>query len=447
MSWLEISPGHFERPLDTTERFYRDVEAVSGRESPPISAVARFRMDQSLGDSVSALQLAWKAMRIRYPQMAAVDKEDTYVYDVPDATALESWLTETFLVVSPRTTTAGSFAKIESSSLAKLHYFPHTSEILFHCPHWRIDGIGVLMFLGQFFDVLAKPGLVEFGKEGANLSPSLEVAGNVPSSVSAEGERLVSEMTRDFVPSMGLPIMESHVLGPTARCQIDFSPHQTSAIVSRCRLEGISVTSATHAAIVCQTQLLAGLENPSPPYMSMAIFDLRKYCPPPYNSNDHAVTIYQTAIPALVVPSTFSENALQLHKVYSRSLTSLEPSIFSILRHYHETGHAIVNQGLPPGFPPPTAPEISSLGIVDRYLPAQYGGKVEIMDFWIGVKMSTRALCIHLWTRQDRMRLSVSYNESFYTAEFVDAFLDKVKGILLKELHVQDQNGNVFQGL
>ncbi|MCJ1340181.1 hypothetical protein MMC09_005475 [Bachmanniomyces sp. S44760] len=436
MSWQETSQGHFTRPLDTTELFYRDIGKASGRESPPISAIARFSLSSSVEDPIQPLQLAWKAMRVKYPSMAAIDKGDHYEYDVPDASAVDSWMQETFQVASATTDANELFANVKQSNLAVIHYFPKNSEILVHCPHWRIDGMGIIMFTGQFFAALADPKDVKFGGEGANLSPSIETVGNCPKEATADGQIQIEELLRDFRPSMGLPTIQSQSPGATHRCYVEFVAHETLSVVSLCKANNITVTSAVHAAVVCVTQQLADHNNPSKVFMGVGVHDLRRYCPPPYNESDHAVTIYQTAFPALIIPSDFLTNAYQLQRAYSRLRVTPGFNVFDILRQYHETAHVMVNQGSPPGYPPPSAPDLSSLGIIDKYLPSQYKDKVEVHDFWIGVKMLMRMLCVHVWTWQGKLRMSISYNEAFYTADFVDAFLNTVKGLLLAELQI-----------
>ena len=50
--------------------------------------------------------------------------------------------------------------------------------------------------------------------------------------------------------------------------------------------------------------------------------------------------------------------------------------------------------------------------------------------------MLTKQIDCLLWTWQGRMILHTCYNEQFYKAEFIEQFLEKVKGVLLKELDI-----------
>ena len=48
--------------------------------------------------------------------------------------------------------------------------------------------------------------------------------------------------------------------------------------------------------------------------------------------------------------------------------------------------------------------------------------------------MLIKQFMAHVWTWNGKMRLSVCYNESFYTETFVESFLEKVVKVLLDEL-------------
>ena len=100
MPWKETSVGHFERPFESLERFYRALSAggaALNREHFVVSAVVRLRLSPSIGDLEPALQHAWKTLRYDFPQIAAHGQGDTYIYEVPTASTIDSWLSETFI--------------------------------------------------------------------------------------------------------------------------------------------------------------------------------------------------------------------------------------------------------------------------------------------------------------------------------------------------------------
>ena len=438
MPWIETTPGHFERPFDSLERFYRIIAAGGAglnREHYAISAVVKFHLDQSISDAESALQHAWKTMRYECPQVAAFAQENTYVYEVPDPTTLTSWLAHTFVVEPSTVTAAELYNTFKPTALATLHYLPHTSEILFHSSHWRIDGIGSLRLLDRFFGALAKPHPVHFGDEGKNLSLSLDEAASVPERTTPEMEQAATEKIMEFVnnvPSLSLPFDSSKSPGGTRRHEIELDPHLTSAIISGCKANDLSVTVATHAAIVCATQSDADAETLGNKYTTWLPFNLRKYCKPPYNGAKYPVTNFHTGIPMSITPSDFIENASQLRNIYSQDLSEEPCNVLSFLAHYHEKVCALFTQPSPPGTRPPSEPSLSSMGLIDQYLANSYGNKIEIKNFWLGVEWLLPQIFIHVWTRSGRMKIGACYNENFYTVEFVQNFLEKVVNMLIK---------------
>lgn len=168
-AWKETSKGHFERPFDSVERFLLAAGRGSlplNREHYSLSISARFDMAASLKDTVNALRHAWKTMRYDHPQLACFAYEEKKVYEVPDDVALDAWLDETFIVEPVWTTTEELLASLRPSALATLHFVPRTSEIIIHSSHWRMDFLGGLSFLQNFFTAAAKPRQVQFGDEG-----------------------------------------------------------------------------------------------------------------------------------------------------------------------------------------------------------------------------------------------------------------------------------------
>ncbi len=444
MPWKETSVGHLERPFESLERFYRAISAggvALNREHFVISAVLRLRLSLSAGDSEQALRHAWKTLRYDFPQIAAYGRGDTYIYKVPTTSTIDSWLSETFIVEQATSTTTNVCGSSAPTDLAKMHYFPHTSEVLFRSSHWRIDGIGSLHLLNHFLKILAHPRPIEFRDEGRNLCVGLDEATNVPLEVTPGMEGSATDLLLQFinnVPSIGLPTSTNQTPGGSARCQFTFTPLLTSSVVARCKASGFSVTAATHAAIVCATSQRAVMETPARKYTSFANFDLRKYCPPPYNGANKAVSNFHTGIPVVITPSTFQDNAVQFQKLYSRRLNAPgQENIFAFLACYVDKVHTLFTQPPPPGSLAPSEPSLSSLGIIDDFIAHRYGDTVEVTDFWLGVDMLSRQLMVYVWTHRGELTLSACFNQEFYVQKFVEEFLASVKDILLKGLDLE----------
>ena len=444
MPWKETSAGHFERPFESLERFYRAISAggaALGREHFVVSTVIRIRLSPSLGDPDPALRHAWKTLRYEFPQIAAYGQGDSYIYEVPTTSTIDSWLSDTFITEPATSLTTSLYGESTPSELARMHYFPHTSKILFRSSHWRIDGIGTLHLLSQFLKILAHPRLIKFGDEGRNLCVGLDEASNVPLEVTPEMELDATDLLMQFVnnvPSIGLHTSANQTPGGSARCQITFTPPLTSSVVARCKAFGFSVTAATHAAIVCATSQRAVLGNPARKYTSFANFDLRKYCPPPYNGANKAVSNFHTGIPVFIKPSTFQDNAVQFQKLYSRRLNAPgQENIFAFLACYVNKVHTLFTEPPPPGSLAPSEPSLSSLGIIDDLIAHGYGDTVEVTDFWLGVDMLSRQLMVYVWTHRGELKLSACFNQEFYVQKFVEEFLASVKDILVKGLDLE----------
>ena len=441
MPWKETSSGRYERSFDSLERVYRNFSATGvalKREHYAVTAVARLRLGPSIGDSANALRQAWKTLRYDYPQIAAYGQEGIYIYEVPSTSAIDSWLRDTF-IVEPHTSSATDVqGEAAPDEFAKLHYFPHTSEILFRSSHWRIDGIGLLHLLNHFLELLAYPRSFQFGDEGKNLAISLDEAAGVVSEVTPEMEEAATELLMRYfnnLPTIGLPAKLDQVPCDSGRCRIILTPQETSAVVAKCKTHGFSVTTAVHAALVCA---ITQYPNPSATqYTSWTSFDLRRHLVPPYNGATNAVSIFHTGVPVTMRPSNFIENAAQLRIIYSQKLTTPGPrNILPYLSYYVEKSAGMLIQPPPPGVLPPTEPQLSSLGVLDAFLDSKHGDAVELTDFELGVDTLTSQLVVHVWTLQGKMQLSACYNKSYYLREFVEEFLGHVKHVLLEGLEI-----------
>lgn len=88
-------------------------------------------------------------MRYHHPEIASRAKDDTKVYEIPDALALEAWLQETFVVAADTAKVEDLAASVQSQSLATIQFFPQSCETLFHTSHWRIDETGGVILLNK----------------------------------------------------------------------------------------------------------------------------------------------------------------------------------------------------------------------------------------------------------------------------------------------------------
>ena len=453
-SWQETSPGHFERPCDSMERFFLTLARATAplnREHWSINIVAHIEMKTSIELTESALKHGWKTMRYDHPEIACIERGNTKVYEVPNAAALDAWLDQTFIVASGPATKEELIESIRPSALATLYYLSHTSEIIIHISHWRIDFIGGLSLLHNLLTACVEPRQVHFGDEGKNLSPSRDEAAKfTPSDVvhspemAEEREKAVTDLLMQIVgnlPSLGLPVQNSRQLpNGTLRSEVKLEASTTSAIISACKTRGLTVTTALHAALLVATQQVAPASLSSSTYTSLGLFNIRPLLSAPYNDSTRYPAVPQIiGIPLSLQPSNYADLVAQLKPFYGQKIP---PSPGSRMREdviipTHERFEHLAGQPPPADLPAPSEPILSSMGIVDRYLKRDYGDIIEVKDFWIGLEMDTTQLVCYLWTWQGKMTLSAVYNQTFYERHFIQGFLKRVLDILFAELEIQ----------
>ena len=453
-SWKETSAGHFERPFDSIERFFLNMGRGSlalNREHWAVNIFAHFETDATREDTEKALRHAWKTMRYDHPSLACIAREETKVYEVPDQSALDAWLDKTFIIESASTTKDDLLASFRPSALASLHYLPHTSEIIIHTSHWRIDLVGSISLLQNLFSAVDKPRQIDFGDEAANLSPSRDEAANFTrtdhSGTSAQAQQIEKAATDIFMhlvgnlPSAGLPAQNANQMpGGTRRAELMLDNAKTSSIVSACKQRDLTVTTALHAALLVAMQEVAPLPpSSSSKYATFGIFNIRPSLKPPSDdSATHPAALQILGLPLVLQLSTYNDLAQQLKQFYKQRIppSANSPINEAIVVPATSKLADLVGQPPPVGFPAPTEPLVSSVGIVDRYLKPDYGS-IKVKDFWVGVEMMTPQIIFYLWTWQGRMTLSAFYNETFYDQEFVQRFLQRSIEILTTELNSQ----------
>lgn len=459
MPWQQVSPARYERDFDSLERFYRAIAALGAplnKEHYFLSCVVRLK----ILPSPEKVQQAWKALRQLYPQIAAVVNErgTGLVYTVPSPEDLETWVQDTFIVESAENTADTLYNKTPPSPLFKLYYLPGSRELLFRTPHWRIDGIGMMYLQSALFRILANGPLSSLsidGTEAARLAPSLDEAASVPTEATpAISESADAELSAVLTGSSPISIATEPNSLPTTtrRVTLSFSPQTSQRIIAACKSRSLTITTAAHAALITAT-LPHAQHNFDPStrgqaggrYIGFNAIDLRKYLPPPWNGPDAAVSIYHTGVPCsieLESNNDFSSLAATIGNIYRRNLARDNPrNMFNFLPEYVRKVRGLLGAAPADPLRAPAHAELSSIGVVDDYLPSRYestgnGDDIEAEDWWIGVEVINRLLLINIWTWQGVMTLSVNWNEAFYQDEFVHRFLDEWKDVLLKELGV-----------
>ena len=342
MPWKEVSPGKYARPLDNAKLLLKTVATpfqALDREHWATNFIARVRLDiNGIEETTAALRSAWVALRYHHPHIAAVLEDTSIVYQIPDEKALKSWLSEPFFVHKDKKVDDFLFSA-HWLTYASLQYFSDSSEIVMRTHHWLIDGIGALHIANRFFQVLsAGDFLPTFDNEWKNLPPSFQEATGVSAELSTAAEREATNMFMCFagnMPSIGLPTeITQKTPGGTLCSILEYPPAVFDTLFAACRENGVSVTSAVHAAVIVATQEMPSVSPSAKNYTTFACFDYRPYMPAPYNDvAAWPMGVNMMGLPTSSPSADFSAQAKALQKVYKQPLGRDE---FPTLEYYDQ---------------------------------------------------------------------------------------------------------------
>ncbi|KAL4962597.1 uncharacterized protein BDV14DRAFT_202596 [Aspergillus stella-maris] len=416
MAWQEITPGLYQRPFDTSERLYRGAGATTahlGKQHWLVASAVQLNTLLSTSD----LERTWLALRYKHPHVAAVaNKPGTLIqYSVPSTEAIEAWFQSTLIIHpfnEPRSAEQLE-SDLESTEVWMLRYLPHSKELLFRAPHWRTDARGMILLQREYLTMLSA-GSVAGDFDGTEISrlppPFDQIAG----------------LATEIIPEMG-PASD-------AVLNVLFTG---STPVSVNKARGQSVTTTVHAALIMATRKHVPTSGR---LMGFNPFDVRDRLPEPWNSVASCAMLGHTGKPCsidFVQYPDFDSVAAHLSEFYSEDLQPLFGHMVDLHRKIGDILAMPFEDAI--SMPGAARPELSSLGVIDRYLQTGYTGPAgvfEVEDWWLGVQIMNRLLQMYLWTRDGTMLLGCNYNEAFYPAEFVDLFVDEWKEALISELEI-----------
>ncbi|KAL2871240.1 uncharacterized protein BJX67DRAFT_343923 [Aspergillus lucknowensis] len=450
MTWEEVSPGHFQRPLGENERFIKaigDRAHNAGREHWSVTAYATFDFKLNFPDSsadviVERLGQAWKALRFEHPSIASIAGEDTVDYIVPKTSDLEHWVNQTFSIIDGGQTLDDVIAGLRPSQYVTGYYLPRTSQFLIHLAHWRTDGYGALQLLDSFFgsSLNSDAENLPWGSEVSRLVPTVEEALDNPIDSTPEiheaAQKYLSTvaLTKDAVGVAQTKDVSTPPAG-TRSAHLRFSPEATEAITKACEEKDISVLSAVHASTAAATWQFASLDSKIKPYTSTMRFTLRPYLPEPYNNATVAAGIY-TGGYMFQVPASQSwlETASQYHHEYETGITA------DFLRSRRQYARDVLEKMKTPPPLPATPPSEVDISFVDApsLIKPTYSttdrGVVEVLEVGLGVETLTRQMYCFVWEFRGSLELSVVYNEAFYDQAFVEKVVIAIGDTLKREL-------------
>ncbi|KAI1170711.1 hypothetical protein F4777DRAFT_102828 [Nemania sp. FL0916] len=441
MAWQQVSDTKWERPVSNVEGYLIFSSSMSanlydGHEN--FTFFSKIQLETQNLDLIPALKHAWKQIRYEQPQITATVESMKKVYEVPDTNALEEWLASTF-IVSSASDADDLYSTAKPIHHATLYYLPTSSEIVFRCPHHTIDATGVLLFWHSYLQALEVPRAgLRFGNEPASLAPSMEQilnhSGNTVERFHTKGTELFTKWA-DCIPGVAPGIQLE--TAPSGRCQITemvFPVDTTRALVAACKITGVTVTAAVHAAYARAAIKYSDSEPQRSQYVASTQFDIRRYLPEPYDSNRYAVSNYVDTLPYMVdLPASFWDIAKSLHKHYQ---TSIKGNAEVLDANGHMT-RILGDVTLAPEFLAKLSTKdavVSSLGIVERHVQREYGSNIKVKDLKIGLDIVMGSSMLLIYTFHDQLRLEYSFNDGLESAEDVQTYLEEVRSILTQEL-------------
>ncbi|KAJ5585306.1 uncharacterized protein N7459_005106 [Penicillium hispanicum] len=469
MPWTtaEHPPNTFTRPLGPNEVFLKLVSDPGhplGREHWAVNYTATFStrgafaaLSGSPDFLPTLIRYSWLHLRFQHPSLAAHPDSfnSNLIYTVPDsADALGEWASQTFTVEADAQSADEVIATIAPAADAQLYYIPQSSELLLHTAHWRTDGVGGLLLLGQLLDLMvshANTLLSEklpepfdsfhWGSEVARLATPIEEAANTPLAATSEQKAIANEAVGTFalVPgALGVPYIGdvSTVPSGTRAAELTFSPTTTSAAVSAAKARGFKITAAVHASLAAVNFRRAIAEHRGRHYTSTIRYTLRPYLPEPYSTPAAAAALYTSGwMVRADASATWEENVRMYRAEYEKGISS------EYLQAHREYASALVEvlQNLPTPTEPPSDIDISSMGIMEKYLKREYGtskGGFSITHTGLGTEIISRQGVVYMWTFRDQLTLRLVYNEAFHTPAQMTEFVHDIKAELLKQLQV-----------
>jgi hypothetical protein len=482
MVWTETEPGVWTDEYDGAERvFYGMSQAFKGlgKEHGSVYTVCRIRLQHpsmslsSNSDTHTAsfakhLRDAWKALRFECPALSVFADGSQKKYLAATPNRVERWAEETFSINNTARAASSVVPTLHLRKLPYLVFLSSSSEVIFHCSHWRIDALGTCMVLNRLFDLLSQaitrgvtgpvaqavpPLPLPWDLEFHNLSQSLEDAFGAPTACTPAMKILAETIRkRNFetsYPSAGLPYQGDATTAPAvSRSQAtEFTVESTKDMIAACKARGISVTAAVHAACAEAVFDLQKEPHVCSSYSTIVSANLRDYLPSPpstqtqHGDNDpgpreslpYMCGTYVTGIThTLRQEDDFAARSIQLTQGYrgdwdvQEYMTALRP----IYRVHGESLAAIARSGTRA---PASNVTVSSLGVVDKYLSSDHGA-VQIDGFRLGSAIMSRQPTLYIWTFGGRLTLSVDYNEAYYSVGLITGMLERIRRCLEMEL-------------
>lgn len=457
MSWLGTDAGIWTRDLGGLEkvywRFSRSFEST-GQEHMGLYAVCTLEFASDFGTE-QCLKAAWKSLCLEYPGLAVTSEGSEATYRALTPFNLDRWTEQTFKVET--STTASDFAAwYPLRNLPALVYFSETSELMLLASHWRVDATGCCFLLNRLLELTTSsptPTRAPYVQSLARLSPALEDAAGAPYGTDPEIEATTARVTgtaqRKARESVGLAC-KGHLATPpsqsAAQCMA-FTAESSRALRETCRRNNLSVSATAYVALGLSVLTLAEGAVDKQEFSAPVDVSMRPYLKTPFDTTAHACQAYvSTIMPTITLGRSFVENSRDVTQYlrtwhtedYARALREINQT----------TADALSKRASKPSTPgpwpnPPNGVSMSSLGVVNRVIAQKYGEYVSVKGFRVGSSVLTRQMLLYIWTFNDQIHLSISYNRAYYDETTPRRLLEQLRGWWEREMHLELQVADV----
>jgi hypothetical protein len=452
LKWTQTCPTTYERALDDFEKFFAFIGVVGqGRpDKQNWHTTAAIKVETRREDFVGDVNEAWKALRYDYPCLSAVIQDNHWVYHAANRQELSSWLEETFHVHDVERSARQLFPfETNPSQRAVLHVLPRTQELVLQAPHTHVDGIGMATFLHQMLRFLVAPSPVEvaFGNEGANLMPPLCITAQVPKYTPSQKQAWDSNL-HNFIsqfPTVRVRNENAGARATKAKVQwLTFTLEETTRIATKSKALGFSVTAAAQAAISLAARIHGQVANTT--HATFAIYNAREYIDPSLYPHSKLVGPHVFSMPAVfpIIPDSFVETARLARQVF---VDYKKDDLLRTVSPFWATDiPSALSASLPPDMPVAADLQLSSVGIIDKYLDTIYRSsgqesgegrpQIEVQDFWISLDMLSPNVAVEMWTFRGKLVIELTYNEAFHREESITLLLGLIQEQLAQGLGV-----------
>ncbi|MDI1488081.1 MAG: hypothetical protein OHK93_007355 [Ramalina farinacea] len=392
----------------------------------------------------TAIRNGWKTLRFRHPSIVATASGNTIDYHTPSPSQLEQWTEESLIFVDDESSPDDVIARLTPHRFATLYYLKQDSSVILNLSHWRTDGIGAFHLLNAYFQAVLdslyqSPLDLPWSEEPARLTPSVEEALNLPTSLTPDIERGAQQYLSTLAYNKGAlpaPYKSSPSIIPkgTRSARLHFSPSTTKALQTQCEHLNLHLESAIHAALTASAYAIAPPGEPTH-HSSTMRHSLRPHLPEPYNGDAGAAGLYTAGYLVKVSASqSWVDNARHYDAEYRAGATA---DLLRSRRQYARVMKDVLRTMAPPG-PPPSGLDISYVPDVQSLVRPVYenaeGERVEVREVGIGVDVVSRHLCVFVWVFGGKLECRGVYNEAFYEEEVVERMLGLLRENLVANL-------------